>query len=349
MPIETSPNLSLPYIQAAQAQKHVTHNEAIRRLDSIVQLTVESRSLTTPPSAPAENARFIVANGASGDWAGHDGDIAIHTGGGYWFIVPATGWQSFVKDESTHAVFTPFSTWETSADQPFQSERVAINTSTDPNNRLSVSADRTLFNHEGAGHQLTLNKATDSETAALLFQTGFSGRAEIGTTGNDDLSVKTSPDGASWVEALRFSSNGLASGEAVMQSPSDTTPGRLMRADYGYGPGNLVGTVSEAAGLPTGAAIQSGSNANGHYTRFADGTQICATELTSQTTSATTWTYPTSFASPPEACVATAISSSPRLATVGGASATTIDVDCYDLNSTRQAEQLYLLAFGRWF
>jgi len=38
---------------------------------------------------------------------------------------------------------------------------------------------------------------------------------------------------------------------------------------------NLVGTVSQSGGVPTGAVVERGSNANGDYVRFADGTQIC--------------------------------------------------------------------------
>ena len=47
---DISPHLLLPYIQAAQAQKHVTHNEAMRLLDAVVQLSVLDRDLTAPPS-----------------------------------------------------------------------------------------------------------------------------------------------------------------------------------------------------------------------------------------------------------------------------------------------------------
>ena len=46
----TSENLDLPYIMPSQAQKHVTHNEAIRALDAILQLTVLSRSVSSPPA-----------------------------------------------------------------------------------------------------------------------------------------------------------------------------------------------------------------------------------------------------------------------------------------------------------
>ena len=45
-------NLALPYILSAQAQKHVTHNEALRRLDGLIQLVLQSET-ATPPGAPA--------------------------------------------------------------------------------------------------------------------------------------------------------------------------------------------------------------------------------------------------------------------------------------------------------
>ena len=52
--MDNTPNLGLPYIMAAQAQKHVTHNEAIRSLDAIVQLTVLDRDLSAPPGVPVD-------------------------------------------------------------------------------------------------------------------------------------------------------------------------------------------------------------------------------------------------------------------------------------------------------
>ncbi|MEO5615815.1 MAG: DUF2793 domain-containing protein, partial [Cypionkella sp.] len=49
---DTSTILSLPLIQPAQAQKHVTHNEAVRLLDLMVQLSVKARALAAPPVSP---------------------------------------------------------------------------------------------------------------------------------------------------------------------------------------------------------------------------------------------------------------------------------------------------------
>ena len=72
-----------------------------------------------------------------------------------------------------------------------------------------------------------------------------------------------------------------------------------------YGRDSIIGTVSETAGVPTGAIIESGSNANGEYTKFADGTLIC--RLPSQPTTflntsnlKVDWSYPVPFLTPPE-------------------------------------------------
>ena len=66
---------------------------------------------------------------------------------------------------------------------------------------------------------------------------------------------------------------------------------------------NIVGAVSQSAGVPTGAVIQRGSNANGAFVRYADGTQICWTEsafiVPPIGNSSVTWTFPIAFASRP--------------------------------------------------
>lgn len=94
----STPRLALPVIEAAQAQKHVTHNEALVLLDALTQLTVESRTLTAPPGSPAEGACYIPAVGATGAWSGWAGRIAVYDGG--WFqIVPLSGLKAWVKAE----------------------------------------------------------------------------------------------------------------------------------------------------------------------------------------------------------------------------------------------------------
>lgn len=103
---DTTANLLLPYILAAQAQKHVTHNEALRLLDGLVQLAVLDRDLTAPPGTPADGARYIVPAGATGLWAGWDGDIALRADGA-WMRLPArNGWVVWVEDEARVLVRT---------------------------------------------------------------------------------------------------------------------------------------------------------------------------------------------------------------------------------------------------
>ena len=90
--MSNTPNLDLPYIAAAQAQKHVTHNEAIRRLDALIQLSVADRDLSAPPAAPADGARYIVAANATGTWAGQEGRVAAWQAGAWAFLTPRAGW-----------------------------------------------------------------------------------------------------------------------------------------------------------------------------------------------------------------------------------------------------------------
>ncbi len=93
-----TPRLSLPVIEAAQAQKHVTHNDALTLIDALTQLTVESRALAVPPASPAEGACYIPAPGATGAWSGWSGQIAVFNGGWYR-IVPVAGLKTWVRDE----------------------------------------------------------------------------------------------------------------------------------------------------------------------------------------------------------------------------------------------------------
>lgn len=92
-------NLRLPLLEAAQAQKHVTVNEALMRLDALVALSVIDRGRTSPPTAPADGDRHIVASGATGAWTGQDGAVAAWQDGAWAFLAPRTGWRAHVAGE----------------------------------------------------------------------------------------------------------------------------------------------------------------------------------------------------------------------------------------------------------
>ncbi len=233
--MDQTPNLALPYIMAAQAQKHITHNEAIRALDAIVQLMVLDRDLTAPPGTPADGDRYIVAPSATGEWAGHDLEIAAYQDGAWAYYVPGEGWLVWIADEDI-AVAWDGAAWSALSsggggtsdhgaltglgddDHPqyhndargdarytaINPTTLGVNATADATNKFAVASDATLFNNNGAGHQQKINKSAAGDTASQLYQTGFSGRAEIGLTGDDDFHFKVSPDGSSWVEAMKI-------------------------------------------------------------------------------------------------------------------------------------------------
>lgn len=223
---DQTPNLSLPFIMPAQAQKHVTHNEAIELLDMIVQLTLEATGATTPPGAANEGQAWALGSGAVDGWTGQDGMIAAWRGGGWLFVAPRDGWLAWVRDAAELQVLTG-GAWVTQGGDPVLQNlpSVGINATADATNRLSVNADATLLNNNGAGHQVKINKAGSGDTGSLLYQTGFSGRAEMGLAGNDDFSIKVSPDGAAWTTAvtLEAASGRVQIGEVLQLKPS-TTP-----------------------------------------------------------------------------------------------------------------------------
>ncbi|WEX10236.1 DUF2793 domain-containing protein [Chelativorans sp. AA-79] len=203
---EETPNLNLPYIMPSQAQKHVTHNEAIRALDALVQIGVLGRGVQSPPDAPAEGARYIVGDAPAEGWEGQAGRIAAFQDGAWAFYAPRAGWLAYVASESLLVVHDG-AEWQAvrsglSTEDLRNLEGVGVNAAPDAVNRLAVSAPATLFSHEGAGHQVKVNKNAAADTASLLFQTGWSGRAEMGLAGNDDFSVKVSADGAAWFTGL---------------------------------------------------------------------------------------------------------------------------------------------------
>ncbi|MEW9806896.1 DUF2793 domain-containing protein [Mesorhizobium sp. ZMM04-5] len=201
--MERTANLDLPYIMPSQAQKHVTHNEAIRSLDALVQLAVLDRDLAGPPVSPVDGDRYLVASGAGGAWAGQDGKIAAWQDGAWAFLSPRAGWLAWVADEARLVCFGGAAWADAAVHSVNPAPFVGVNTVADASNRLAVRSPATLLDEEAGDHRLTINKAGAGDTASLVFQTGYSGRAEFGLAGDDDWHVKVSPDGVAWAEALK--------------------------------------------------------------------------------------------------------------------------------------------------
>jgi hypothetical protein len=367
--------LSLPLIAPSQAQKHVTMNEALRLLDVVVQLAVEDRTRTAQPASPVTGARHIVAAAPTGAWVGQAGRIALWEGTAWAFFAPLAGWRAFVAAEGALATFDGAG-WTTLADGPLVVGQVGVSASPDATNRLAVSSPAILLNHAGAGHQVKINKAAATDTASLLYQSGFSGRAEMGLAGTDDFSIKVSANGASFVTALQINRTsgqvalpagaaitGTVTGTAVVQSTTDVTAGRLLTTVAGpaqaFRRGNILGTVSQSGGVPTGAVIEQGTNANGRYARYADGTQICWHTLAGLPVVTTaegslfvsaeaTWTFPIAFSTAPSPS-GSVNATTARWLNLRAGGTTTALARVLSPVSDATALSAAVMAVGRWF
>lgn len=336
---DTSAVHALPYIQPAQAQKHVTHNEALRVLDAIVQLSVQSAG-DTPPATPAVGDRHIVGTGATGAWAGQAGSIAVREAASWLFQVPQEGWLAWRQDTAGLVVFDG-ADWVPHGGPVVDSLlQFGVNAVADAVNRLTVASEASLFDNVGAGHQVKVNKADAPDTASLLFQTGFSGRAEMGTAGSDDFAIKVSADGAAWHTALS-----VAAGTGVPDLAAGTTIG----GQPAYARDTLLGPVSQSAGQPTGAVIEQGQNASGRYVRFADGTQICTGDLETSAATGVLWTYPVPFADAPHVTGSVAVTAAHFITTSGTGSGSGVTVNGWAHNGSRVASSARMVATGRWF
>jgi hypothetical protein len=148
-------------------------------------------------------------------------------------------------------------------------------------------------------------------------------------------------------------------------SNADTTAGRLLTTGAGpaqaFRRGNILGTVSQAAGVPTGAVIESGSNANGSYVRFADGWQICARRQSASRaiasaimggfrSGAENWVFPAVFIAAPSVTVTVENLTGFGSMLVSEPTATTaqwaVTANTSQADATRQVS---LIAAGRWF
>lgn len=99
--MDASARLGLPYLVAGQMQKHVTVNEALTRLDVLVQTRVASRSTAAQPASPTEGDLYILPEGATGaDWASREaGDLVRADVSGWTAETAPDGTVVLITDE----------------------------------------------------------------------------------------------------------------------------------------------------------------------------------------------------------------------------------------------------------
>jgi len=193
--------LKLPFIAPAQALKYITFNTCMRDLDAIVQLSALDIRLE-PPESPQEGDRYIVRIGALGEWSGQGNCLAVFQDGAWSYFIAAEGWRCWITDKAALYCYYGNEWKSVFPDRLDNLAGVGINASPDSLNRLNLKSEAALFDHDGAGHSVKINKKSSADTASLLFQSNYAGHSEIGLSGDNNLHVKMSEDGQNWVEAL---------------------------------------------------------------------------------------------------------------------------------------------------
>ena len=181
--MSSTPHLALPLLAAAQAQKHVTHNEALASLDALVHLAVKERNRTLAPGSPAEGDRYLVGAGATGAFAGHEDEVALFDLGLWRFFPPGAGWRAYVEAEDRIVVFDG-AQWHGLEHyiKGFDNlEMLGIGAAADSLNRLSAKLNAALFvaleaAEGGTGDlRFVLNKCNAANVLSQLYSAASAG------------------------------------------------------------------------------------------------------------------------------------------------------------------------------
>lgn len=112
-----TPRFELPYLFPGQTQKEAFVNEALARLDGLVQPTVLGEA-ATPPVSPEPGDCYIVAASAAGAWAGHAGMLATWVQTQWLFAQPPEGARVHDMASGGLAVFTAADGWTRASSPP---------------------------------------------------------------------------------------------------------------------------------------------------------------------------------------------------------------------------------------
>ncbi|WMS41867.1 DUF2793 domain-containing protein [Acuticoccus sp. MNP-M23] len=205
---DATTHLLLPWILAAQAQKHVTHNEALRILDGLVQFSVLDRDLTMPPGSPVDSDRYIVASGGTRDWTGWDLNVAIWTSWTRLRLPPRTGWRAWVEDEGLLLVYDGAG-WIGTTPAALQNVALlGLGTTADASNPFSAKLNAALWTAKPLGEGgtgdlfYTMNKEAAGDDLGLTLQTNFVTKALVGLFGSDRFRLAVSADSSTFFDGL---------------------------------------------------------------------------------------------------------------------------------------------------
>lgn len=255
--MSASSRLGLPYLVAAQAQKHVTVNESLLRLDALVQLTAVSATTAAQPASPADGDIYILPAGKTGAaWgAMADGALAYYRDGLWEQITPKIGWRCLATDTQTLHVRGASSWWSAAANN----ERRLLYTPGGDGvvsiyriETTRVQNPRTAAISSISGDTITLT----TSDAGLFFNDGMMKNVSYARIWN---TTKT-PDESAWIKEqpannqLKVVSAGAIStwsnGDTIqIGDPTDQTPNRCVALDISPMLQTVFGRVFRQSGV----------------------------------------------------------------------------------------------------
>lgn len=192
--MEHTIRLDLPFIQASQAQKHITHNEALLKLDQITQLSVRSQSFDAPPTDPIEGDRYIAP--VPSTWPDATAAHLYSFEAGAWVkVTPQHGWMAWVQDTQTLVVFDG-TDWV-----PALGQAALAN--------LTVKGSNAYFEATAQSEHfyLTLAKSLAAQRLGLGFNGTDGAQALLELTDTDTLRITVTKDGTTYRDALAVDLN----------------------------------------------------------------------------------------------------------------------------------------------
>ncbi len=261
-----STRLGLPYLAAAQAQKHVTINESLRRLDALVQLSALSATTSAQPGSPTDGDIYLLPAGKTGDaWgAMANGALAYYRDGFWEELTLKAGWRVYIEDED--ALYARgASAWARIA---AEEERRLIFTPGGDGvvsiyriDTLRAQNPRTATVSGVSGDTITLSSAT----AGLFFGAFMAGVSYVRI-----WNTSKTPDESAWVKASPSSTTlqvvnstaiaGWSNGETIqIGDPTTETPGRVIALDISPMMQAVLGRVFPQPGVLLKALVEGSS------------------------------------------------------------------------------------------
>lgn len=261
-----STRLHLPYLAAAQAQKHVTVNESLLRLDALVQLSARSATTATQPGSPSDGDLYLLPAGKTGAaWSAMaDGAMAYYRDGAWEELTPNTGWRCYAEDEAALYARNA-SAWKRIAAE--HEHRLIFTPGGDGvvsiyrNDTTRVQNPRTATVSSVSSDTITLTTAA----ASLFFHAFMAGVAYVrvwntSKTPNQQAWVKASPSCTTLTVFDATAISGWVNGETIqIGDPVGITPNRVIALDISPMMQAVLGRVFRQSGVLLKSLVEGGS------------------------------------------------------------------------------------------